>query len=327
MAVAVSAYADVYYAYASDRPEDGELPAYLYNHTRAEEVNLNLGVLRLDGATDRVRGALALQFGTYVDRNMAAEPEALQYVHEARIGVRAGSKRPVWIDAGVFASHIGFESAVSADCWTLTRSLAAEESPYFEAGVRASFAATEKMDLTFLLLNGWQRIQRLEGNQTPAFGSQLAYKIAGDSLFNWSTFVGTDTPDDVRAWRVFNNFYWKLDRERFGVITGLDVGAQEDLPDGGWDTWYTPQVVARGRVGASTWLYGRLEYYADSNHVIVAADAPAAFRTWVGTFGVDVPVTKYAVWRLDARLFHSDPAGDDLVITTGLAVRFGADLP
>jgi hypothetical protein len=319
--VTASAYADVYTAYATDSPDDHELPPYLFNHTRIEEVSLDLGILRLDLSDDRVRGAMALQYGTYVDRNMAAEPQALQYVYEARIGAKAG---PAWIDAGVFPSHIGFESALSLDCWTLTRSLAAEQSPYFEAGVKASLSPNDRLDLVFLLLNGWQRIERLEGNHTPSFGSQLAYKTTSDSLFNWSTFVGSDTPDDARAWRVFNNFYWKLDRERYGVIVGLDVGAQEDAA-GGWNTWYTPQVVARAKAGA-TWIYGRVESYADPDHVLVAADAPAAFRTWAGTVGVDVPVTKDAVWRLDARQFHSDASKDFLVVTTGLAIRFGGSL-
>jgi hypothetical protein len=325
LVASASAYADVYDAYSTDRPEDGELPAYLFNHTRTEEVNLNLGVLRLEAGDDRVRGALAVQYGTYVERNMTAEPQALQYVNEARVGVRVGDERPVWIDAGVLASHIGFESALSLDCWTLTRSLAAENSPYFETGVKASFPATDRLDLAFLVLNGWQRIERQDGNRTPSFGSQLVYETGGSSLFNWNTFVGTDVPDDLRAWRVFNNLYWKLDRERYGVIVGLDVGAQENLAEGGWDTWYTPQVVARGRVGP-TWLYGRIEHYADPHHVIVAADAPAAFRQWVGTAGVDMPVTSYATWRLEARQFFSDVSDDFLVVTTGLAIRFGGDL-
>jgi hypothetical protein len=320
--VTASAYADVYTAYATDSPDDHELPPYLFNHTRLEEVNLDLGIVRIDASDDRVRGALALQYGTYVDRNMAAEPQALQYVYEARAGVKAG---PVWIDAGVFPSHIGFESALSLDCWTLTRSLAAEQSPYFEAGVKASLSPTAKLDLVLLVLNGWQRIERLEGNHTPSFGTQLAYKTASDSLFNWSTFVGTDTPDAIRAWRVFHNLYWKLDRERYGVTLGLDAGAQEDVEGGGWDTWYTPQVVARVKAGA-TWIYGRIEYYADPDHVIVSADAPGAFRTWSGTVGLDVPVVKDAVWRVDARQFHSDASKDFLVVTTGLAIRFGGSL-
>ena len=155
--------------------------------------------------------------------------------------------------------------------------------------------------------------------------AQIPYKTTKESLYNWSTFVGTDTPDDARAWRVFHNLYWKLDRERYGVILGLDVGAQEDIAGSGWDTWYTPQVVGRGKIG-SVWLYGRVEYFADPSHIIVTADAPAAFRTWAGTTGVDLPVTKYAVWRLDARQFHSDASKDFLVVTTGLAIRFGGDL-
>jgi hypothetical protein len=39
-------------------------------------------------------------------------------------------------------SHIGFESVISADCWTLTRSLLAENSPYYETGMRLEATST-----------------------------------------------------------------------------------------------------------------------------------------------------------------------------------------
>jgi hypothetical protein len=39
-----------------------------------------------------------------------------------------------------------------------------------------------------------------------------------------------------------------------------------------------------------------------------------------------MPVTSYATWRLEARQFFSDVSDDFLVVTTGLAIRFGGDL-
>ena len=56
----------------------------------------------------------------------------------------------------------------------LTRSLAAENSPYFETGAKISYTSDNgKLFLSGLVLNGWQRIARLEGNQTLAFGHQI----------------------------------------------------------------------------------------------------------------------------------------------------------
>lgn len=44
-----------------------------------------------------------------------------------------------WLDAGIYPSHIGLESAVGKDNRTLTRSLAAENSPYYESGARITY--------------------------------------------------------------------------------------------------------------------------------------------------------------------------------------------
>jgi hypothetical protein len=76
-----------------------------------------------------------------------------------------------------FASHIGFESAIGKDCWNLTRSILADNSPYYESGAKLSYTSkNEKWFISGLILNGWQRIQRVEGNNLPAFGHQLTFK-------------------------------------------------------------------------------------------------------------------------------------------------------
>ncbi len=43
-------------------------------------------------------------------------------------------------------SHIGFESAVGSDCWNLTRSILAENSPYFESGIKLNYT-NKKQDV------------------------------------------------------------------------------------------------------------------------------------------------------------------------------------
>jgi hypothetical protein len=45
-------------------------------------------------------------------------------------------------------SHIGFESAIGKDCATLTRSILADNSPYYEAGVKIDITSKTKMVFT-----------------------------------------------------------------------------------------------------------------------------------------------------------------------------------
>jgi hypothetical protein len=40
---------------------------------------------------------------------------------------------------------------------------------YYEAGVKIDLHQKRKMVFSGHVLNGWQRIQKIDGNQTPAF--------------------------------------------------------------------------------------------------------------------------------------------------------------
>lgn len=115
--------------------------------------------------------------GSYMNANYAAEEGVLKNIYEANVGVKLSKTKNLWIDAGILPLHIGFESAIGADCFTLTRSMMAENSPYFETGAKLSYSADNgKWDMAILVLNGWQRMQRVEGNTTPAFGHQLTFR-------------------------------------------------------------------------------------------------------------------------------------------------------
>jgi hypothetical protein len=100
-----------------------------------------------------------------MNSNYAAESGVLKNIYEANVGVKISKHKNLWIDAGILPSHIGFESAVSKDCFTLTRSMQAENSPYFESGAKISYTSDNgKWFVSGLVLNGWQRIQRIDGN-------------------------------------------------------------------------------------------------------------------------------------------------------------------
>jgi len=128
--VQLSAYIETYYGYDFSNPDDHNRPDFLYSYDRHNEVNINLAYIQAAYLNDGVRGTFALMTGTYAAANLAAEPGIARNIFEANAGVKISKKKNVWVDAGVFASHIGFESAVGAKCWTMTRSILADNSPY-----------------------------------------------------------------------------------------------------------------------------------------------------------------------------------------------------
>ncbi len=127
----ITGYAETYYAYDFNQPSDHNRPSFTYSFNRHNEVNLNFGMIKLQHETKNTRGALALMAGTYSNANLAAETGVLKNIYEAYIGVKISKKKDIWADMGVFSSHIGFESAIGKDCWSLTRSIVADYSPYY----------------------------------------------------------------------------------------------------------------------------------------------------------------------------------------------------
>lgn len=335
----ITGFIDVYYAYDFNKPEDHIRQPFLYNHNRHNEFNINLAMVHAAYVKKGVRANLGMMAGTYAQDNYAAEENLLKSIFEANVGVALNAKQTLWLDAGIFPSHIGFESAISTENPTLTRSLLAENSPYFLSGLKLGWDITKSWSFTGVLANGWQRIARPVGNQVPAIGTQLHYHPHPGLAINWSTFAGSDAHDSLEQVRLFNNLYLELEpAQRFKFIAGFDIGAQKygnpvraEGQTEDWELWYTPIIIARVALTDKLYLAGRGEYYADEGGVIISYGAPAAFRTYGFSLNLDYAILENAMFRIEARSFRSRDRifpvdggykNSDTFITGSLAVSF-----
>jgi hypothetical protein len=329
-----SGYIETYYTYDFGAPEDHNRPSFVYSFNRHNEVNVNLGFIKAAYQKDRVRANLALAAGSYMNANYAAEPGVLKNIFEANAGIKISKQSDLWIDAGIFASHIGFESAIGKDCWNLTRGILADNSPYYEAGARVGYNSPNgKWYLSALLLNGWQRIQRVDGNNTPAFGHQVTFKPNASITLNSSSFIGNDKPDSVRQMRYFHNFYGIFQlTSRLGLITGFDIGwEQQSKGSNRMNSWYTPVVILKYGATEKLSISARGEYYSDPNQVIVSTASQTGFKTWGLSTNVDYQFRENILWRIEARGFSGEedtftkdsrPASNNIFLATSLAVSF-----
>ena len=330
----ISGYMEAYYTYDFNEPETNIRPGFIYSHNRHNEVALNLGFIKANYDNGYVRGNLALMAGSYANANLAAEEGVLKNVYEANAGVKISKKSNLWVDAGIFASHIGFESAVGKDCWTLTRSILADNSPYYESGAKISYTSPSgKWFLSGLVLNGWQRIQRVEGNKTLAFGHQLTYKPNDKVTLNSSSFVGNDKPEAEKRMRYFHNLYGQFQiTDKWGLIAGFDIGAeQKEKGSDSYNSWYTPVLIAKYKVTNKLSLTARGEYYCDENGVIIATETPNGFKTFGYSLNLDYSIYNNVVWRIEGRSLNSKDdifaKGPDFVntntfVSTALAISF-----
>lgn len=311
-ALRLSAYLEAYYSFDFTQPDSHERPAFFYNHNRHNEVNVNLALLRAAWQEKRARANVGLMAGTYPQYNLAGEQGLLKNIFEANAGLRLSARHELWLDAGVLPSHIGFESAIGRDCWTLSRSLLAENSPYYEAGARLSYTSPDaRWYGAILYLNGWQRIQRLPGNQTPALGTQLTYNAPGGGLsLNWSTYAGNEQPNGAEQWRYFNNLYavWKPN-DQWGLTAGLDAGWQQrPASDSGYDAWLSWVVIGRYAFSAKAAAALRVELYQDEAGVIIASDAPKGFKTYGVSANLDYAASLQAMFRIEGRFLGGPEA-------------------
>lgn len=329
-----SGYIEAYYSYDFNKPTNNNRPSFFYSYNRHNEFNINIGLIRASYNTDRIRGNIALAAGTYVNANYSAEPGVLKNLYEGNVGVKISKKENLWIDAGIFASHIGFESAIGKDCWNLTRSIVADNTPYFESGAKITYTTKDsKWLLSALVLNGWQRITRVPGNSLMSWGTQLTYTPSGKLTLNWSTFLGTDKPDSTRLWRIYHNLYGIFQlSDKVGLTLGFDIG-REQVSKGSSDknTVYSPVAIVRFTPNDKWAIAIRGEYYSDENGVIISTGTPNGFKTFGTSINFDRTITGNMVWRTEFRTLHSKDAVfikannftvNNSFITTSLALKF-----
>ncbi|WP_354583694.1 porin [Hymenobacter sp. UYCo722] len=305
-------YVDGYFGLDFPAPADTRRPGFIYAHNRQNEFTVNQALVGARYDDGRVRGALGLQAGTYPEANYVAEPAVLQHIYEAYAGFRPFTK--AWLDVGVFGSHIGYESAISKNNWTLTHSLAAEGSPYYEAGARFTYEASTKWTLTALALNGWQNIR--ENNRSKALGTQVQWRPSARWLLNSSTFYGNEQPtDSVRRRRYFHDFYLTYAANtRLSVLALFDIGTQQARRTAfGNDTWHTGALVLRYRLGArpggpfTAALRG--EYYYAKNGVVVRDAGPLAsapdYFVRGGSLNFDYAPSRRLLVRLEGKVLNA----------------------
>jgi hypothetical protein len=266
-----------------------------------------------------------LHAGTYVKANYAAEPTLLQFINEASVGVKLTKK--IWLDAGIMPSHIGLETAISKDNWTLTRSLCAENSPYYETGAKLTFLPSNKLTIAAFVLNGWQNIE--EKNRNKAVGTQVQFIPNKKWLINYSTFFGEgkNLPDSLQVLRHFHDVYFTwLISDKLTLASVFDFGyEQKSTTDKSFAGWYTPALLVRYKIKKQWTTCLRAEYFNDQNRIIGINSEVAGF-----SLNIDYAPMDNALLRLEGKTFPTrdlngqfdDSSFKNATLSLSLAISF-----
>ncbi len=339
--IAFGAFIDSYFAYDFNRPRTLDR-AFTTQAARHDEFNINLAFVEAVLSGPRVRGRFAAQFGTSVQANYAAEPrlgtlsgpDVSRFIQEATAGYQLAPT--LWIDGGVFFSPFGSENWISRDNWTYTRSLIADNSPYYEAGVKATWQATPTVSAQVHVINGWQNIS--ETNSDKALGLRVDYTPKAAVDFAYDAFVGNEQPDSVpsrlRVWQ--EGIVQLRPMERLQLRGTFDYGTQRRGPGAsGVSSWSGWAAIARWQVSSALATAMRAEAYSDPEQVIVTTGFPYGLRITGGSLNVDLTPAPRLLIRTELRALHArDPlfahstgaltnaSRHDSVIVSSMALTF-----
>lgn len=307
-ALTIGGFIDTYYAWDSGRPRSLDR-AFTTQPARHNEFNINLAYVELVLAQPRLRGRLALQAGTSVQANYAAEPrvgavsggDLSRLLQEATVGVQLHPR--AWLDVGTYFSHIGLEGWISRDNPTYTRSLIADYTPYYLSGARLTWQVTPRITAQVHLVNGWQNVS--ETNADKALGTRLDWQVTPALLVSWRSFVGNEQPESAATQtRVLQQVLarWAPPGWEWSLV--LDAGRQ-GRGGGGRDTWQGGAFIGRRALTSTTWVSGRVEALLDPDHILLATPGNQPFRTRSASVGLDVQLERRALWRTELRGFRS----------------------
>lgn len=324
-----SGFLETYYSYDFNQPQSEEKLPFMYNYNRHNEFNVNIGLLRAKVEYENVYASIALHSGAYVDDNYANEK--IKYLNEAFVGLYLEKAKKNSIEVGILPSYIGFESATTATNLTLSRSILAENSPYFMTGIKYNYKPSDKWNFAALVTNGWQRINKPQKDVAPSFGTQIIYKSTSSSTVNWSTFVGKEFFGTELTMRYFSNLYWdKSWNNKWRTIAGFDFGLQDtSSKNDGYKNWLSPVFIAQYTINTKWQTAFRAEYYQDKSNVII--DVDDQFETLGFSFNVDYLLNSKVKFKTEARYFDSKEkvflknenlVNNNFFLTTSLSFEF-----
>jgi len=291
---------DAYYGFNFNRPTDAAnfIPGTGTSAKRHNEFSVNLATLGVSMDPAPVGLRLLVGYGTGMEVLHAGEPagtavgpDVWRYVQQASASFARG---PLTLEAGIYPSHIGFESLQSQLNWTYTRSWMGELSPYYQTGLKGSWRFNDTWSAQLHVINGWQNIG--ENNHGKALGTQVAY--AGERLFAaFNTCIGEEGSEDSDGLRLFGDVVaaYKV-TDAFSLGFTADVGTQR-IPDADAALWYAAGLNARVQLSEPVALAARAEFYKDRDGLI----SGTAQTLSEGTLTLEVKPAEHLTLKLEAR--------------------------
>lgn len=262
--ITVYGIGDGYFVANPNRPPDGDNLLRNFD-TRSNAVRLGYVEVALERkASEGQAIGFRLDLGAGPTAKMVGAPEpgpdGLKYVQQAYVSARAPIGSGLTIDVGKFVTPAGAEVIETQDNWNYSRSLLfAWAIPYYHAGVRASYAVTDKVTATGFVLNGWNNVEDNNGSKSVA-GQLAITPVPRVSIIG--TWIGGAEQTDVDGWRNLIDAIVNVElTDKLKLQLNADMARDRGLgPDVGW---HGVSAALRAEVTPSWVIAPRVEWFSD----------------------------------------------------------------
>ncbi len=218
-----SGYVDAYYAYYSDSVGTNNYQKFPVISPKNNVFGLNIVQISAQYTSEKARAVATLHYG---DIPRSAWSPDFNMIQEANAGVRLTKK--VWLDAGLFKTHIGTEALLPKDNIASTLSIITFYEPWWQAGFKLSYTPNDKLLICLHLLNGYNTF--IDNNKSKSFGLAVSYALGEKGSINYYNLVGEESPEGTptKHLRFLNNvvFNYQLTKKLKTTI-GVDYITQQ----------------------------------------------------------------------------------------------------
>jgi hypothetical protein len=282
-------------------------------------------------------------FGDLTELLFRSDPASLQHPDVSRwlsyftqtfVSVDLPIGRGLRIDAGKFATPVGYEGNESIANWNYSRGLLYEwAEPSIHTGLAAAYSPSRRIAFSSFVLNGWN-VNIPEGAALRSFAVAAVWKPS-DALRTTLVYMGGPERDpiqfDIRTstWRnlLDASVVWTPERRISFVLTG-DYG--HDAARGGVDWW---GVAGYARLDPSGWFDAavRAELLSDPQGFVTGTAQTVAEVTstldvhWLDGQRRIATRLEYRHDQSSAAVFEpasSDPRGRQETLTAALLATF-----
>ncbi|QQS67805.1 MAG: outer membrane beta-barrel protein [Chlorobiota bacterium] len=221
----------------------------------------------------------------------------------------------LWLDAGFFKAHLGTESILPKENFTISSAVGSFYEASIESGFRLNYNPIQELSINFYLLNGYNLF--IDNNTKKSFGSLVTYNFNDNSIISYSNYIGDDTPssgDSISHLLLQQNLYFNSQVGNLKYQIGFDYAIKQnsDVSNLKQSASMISGILGLKYIFNDNYsLYGRGEYFEDPNGIlsgviIDSKNKSTGFKLFGLTAGVEYKPTDNSYLRIEGRQLIMD---------------------